>query len=58
MIAERLGLEPSEIRFLNKRCRNPFEEALIHIRNQQDLNVGHLYDVLVDCGFSLLADLL
>ena len=58
MVAERLGLTPSEIRFLNRRSRNPFEEALIHSRNQQDLNVGKLYDVLVDCGFPSFADLL
>lgn len=58
MVAERLGLTPAEIRFLDRRCRNPFEEALIHCRNQHYLNVGQLYDVLVDCGFPIFADFL
>ncbi len=58
MVAERLGLSPAEIRFLEKRCRNPFEPALVHSRNQQYLNVGQLYDVLVNCGFPAFADLL
>ena len=58
MVAERLDLKPSEIRFLDRRFPNPFEPALIHSRKQQYLNVGQLYDVLVDCGFPLTADLL
>ena len=58
MVAERLGLTPAEIRFLDKRCRKPFEEALIHSRNQRYWNVGQLYDVLVDCGFQSFADFL
>ena len=58
MVAERLGLTPSEIRFLDKRYPNPFAPALIHSRNQQYWNVGQLYDVLVDCGFPGFSDLL
>lgn len=58
MVADKLGLKPGEIRYLNKRFHNPFEEALILSRNQQPLNVGQLYDVLVDCGFPIFADLL
>ena len=58
MVAERLGLKPSEIRFLDKRSRNPLESALIHRRNRQYLNVGQLYDVLVDCGYPGFSDLL
>ena len=58
MVAERLGLTTAEIRFLDRRCRNPFEEALIHSRNQRYWNVGQLYDVLVDCGFQSFADFL
>ena len=58
MVAERLGLTPSEIRFLDKRSRNPFESALIHSRRQQYWNVGQLYDVLGDCGFPGFSDLL
>ena len=58
VVAERLGLTPAEIRFLERRCRNPFEIALAHSRNQHYLDVGQLYDVLVDCGFPRFADLL
>lgn len=58
VVAERLGLTPAEIRFLEKRCPIPFEVALAHSRNQQYLDVGQLYDVLVDCGFPSFADLL
>ena len=58
MVAERLGLTPSEIRFLDKRSPNPFQFALFHSRNQQYWNVGQLYDVLVDCGFPGFSDLL
>ena len=58
VVAERLGLTPAEIRFLERRCRNPFEVALAHSRNQQYLDVGQLYDVLVDCGLPRFADLL
>lgn len=58
MVAERLGLTPAEIRFLDRRCRNPFEPALVHSRNLQYLNVGQLYDVLVECGFPVYADFL
>ncbi len=57
-VAERLGLSPAEIRFLERRCLNPFEPALQHSRNQQYLTVGHLYDVLVDCELPMFADLL
>ena len=57
-VAERLGLTPSEIRFLDKRYPNPFAPALFHSRNQQYWNVGQLYDVLVDCGFPGFSDLL
>ena len=58
IVAERLGLKPAEIRLLERRFRNPFGAALVHSRNQQYLNVGQLYDVLVECGFPIFADLL
>ena len=56
--AERLGLTQARIRFLERRSRNPFEDALVYIRNHQYLNVGQLYDVLVECGYPAFADLL
>lgn len=58
MVAERLGLTQARIRFLERRSRNPFEDAVGYIRSQQYLNVGQLYDVMVDCGFPTFADLL
>ena len=58
MVAERLGLSLKEIRLLEKRSRNPFEDALVHCRNHQYLTVGELYDVLVDCGYPAYADFL
>ena len=58
IVAERLGLSPTEIRFLEKRSRNPFEEALMHCRNHQYLTVGELYDVLVESGYPAYADFL
>ena len=58
IVAERLGLKPAEIRFLERRCRNPFDAALVHSRNHRYLNVGQLYDVLVECGFPIFADFL
>ena len=58
-LAERLGLTPAEIRFLDKRVLNPCDAALEHARRQRLIqNVGDLYDKLVDCEWPLLADLL
>lgn len=57
-LAEKLGLSPAEIRFLDNRTRNPCIEVLSHIRNQRFIDVGTLYDALVECGFPVLADVL
>ena len=59
VLAERLGLTPAEIRFLDRRVLNPFDAALVHARKQGLIkNVGDLYDKLVDCKLPRLADLL
>ena len=59
LLAEKLGLTPAEIKFLDKRVLNPCDAALVHAREQRLIEyVGDLYDGLVDCGFPLLADLL
>ena len=58
VIAESLGLTPREIRFLDKRTLNPCDAALSFIANQRRTSVGYLYDVLNDCGFPKIADLL
>ena len=57
--AERLGLTPAEIRFLGNRLINPCDAALAYARDQGYIrNVGDLYDILVDCEFPVMADLL
>jgi len=59
LFAERLGLNPAEILYLDKRVINPSEAALVHSRRQGYIcSVGELYDALVDCELPLLADLL
>lgn len=58
-LAERLGLAPAEIRFLEGRVLNPCDAVLEHARKQGLIqNVGDLYDKLVDCELPCLADLL
>lgn len=57
--AERLGLDAAEIRFLDSRTLNPCDAVLSYSRNQGYVTTaGHLYDVLVACGFPVIADLL
>ena len=58
LLAEKLGLDPDEIRFLDKRARNPCMDLLFHIRNKRPIDVGTLYDALVECGFPMWADML
>ena len=58
LLAEKLGLSPAEIRFLDSRTRNPCIEVLSYVRNQRFIDVGTLYDALVECGFPMLADML
>ena len=59
LFAERLGLNPAEILYLDKRVINPSEAALVHSRRQGYIcSVGELYDALVACELPLLADLL
>ena len=57
-LAERLGLTPPEIRFLEKRTLNPMEAALSFIVKQRLLSVSELYELLNECDFPMLADLL
>ena len=54
IVADRLGFEDAYIRCFENRFKNPVELIL----NLSGLNVGELYDVLVECEFPLLADLL
>ena len=58
-LAEKLGLTPAEIRFLDKRVLNPCDATLVRARKQRlILNVGDLYDRLVECKLPRLADIL
>ena len=55
-VAEKLGLNPLEIRFLDDRYINPVEALLAFVPNQRYLSVGELYQVLCDCGIPVIAD--
>lgn len=58
-MAERLGLSPTEIRFLDNRFGNPCDAVLAYARDKDFIrSVGELYDKLVKCNFPVWADLL
>ena len=60
IVAEKLGLNQDEIRFLDLRQKNPVEALLIFITNQRPaerpMNVGELYNILCECGIPVIAD--
>ena len=58
LVAEKLGLNPGEIRFLDNRTLNPAEAVLEFIGNRRYLSVGELYQMLCDCELPAVADLL
>ena len=47
-----------EIRVLDKRTLNPCDVALNLVANSRHLNVGEVYDILVECELPGSADLL
>ena len=51
-----LGLNPEEIRYLDRRTMNPADAALAYIARRRHLTVGDLYDILCECGLPLIAD--
>ena len=55
-LAEKLGLNQDEIRFLDLRHNNPVEALLTFITNQRSMNVGELYNTLCECGIPVIAD--
>ncbi|XP_068692367.1 uncharacterized protein [Montipora capricornis] len=57
-VAERLGLSPKEIRFLDKRTLNPCDAALAAVSQLHYISADKLYDTLTGCGLPLLADTL
>lgn len=58
VVAERLGLPPKEIRYLDMRTLNPCDAALAVISQRCSINVEDLYDVLNECGLPVVADTL
>ena len=58
VVAERLGLNAKEIRYLDVRMRNPCDAALAFVSQKNYMNVDDLYDVLTECGMPVLADIL
>ena len=58
IVAERLGLNAKEIRYLDVRIRNPCDAALSVVSQRRCMNVDDLYDVLNECGMPVLADIL
>lgn len=58
VLAERLGMEPTAIRYLDSRSNNPADEVLRHWEVKAHSTVGELYNILVDIGCPIIADLL
>ena len=58
LVAEKLGVKPNEIRFLDTRVLNPAEAALSFIGRQRYVTVGELYQILCDSELPVLADIL
>ena len=56
LVAEKLGLNHEEIRFLDERNTNPVDALLGFIANHRYMSVGELYQVLCDCGIPVIAD--
>ena len=56
LVAEKLGLNPEEILFLEERNLNPVDALLAFITNQRYLSVGELYQILFECGVPIIAD--
>ena len=57
-LAEKLGLAPREIRFLDNRVMNPCEAAIAFIASQRNITVRELYDTISECELPLVADIL
>ena len=58
MVAEALGLTPSQIRFLDLCTSKPLDATLGFVARQRCITVGDLYDLLIELGFPVIADLL
>lgn len=58
MVAERLGLTPVEIRFLDRRILNPMDVVLNVAGRGSSKRVETLYDLMTELGLPEVADLL
>ena len=58
VVADRLGLGGSEIQLLYERYPIPSEATLDSVAHLYGMNVDGLYDVLIECGMPVLADIL
>ena len=59
VLAERLGMDHATIKFLDSpQNPNPAEEVLRYWEEKAYSTVGKLYDILVEIGCPLIADLL
>jgi len=59
VLADRLGMDHVTINFLDsRRNSNPADEVLRYWEVKAHSTVGTLYDILVDIGYPIIADLL
>lgn len=58
-LAERLGMDNNSIKYLDsRRIENPADEVLRYWEVKANSTVGALYDILVDIGCPIIADIL
>lgn len=58
MVAERLGLTPEEIRYLDHRVLNPMDFLFRCAGEWSSVRVETLYDLMTELGLPEVADLL
>lgn len=58
LLAEKLGIPPNKIRFLDRRVLNPADALLVYVGKRCNITVGDLYDLLNECELHGMADLL
>ena len=56
VLADRLGLTPAVIRYIDNRTMNPMEAVLSFVTRRRYVSVGELYDLLVEQGLLAVAD--
>jgi len=58
VLAERLKVANTNVKFYDSRTENPADKVLGDWENQAHSTVGRLYDILVEIGCPVIADLL